>query len=397
MGLDIERFQEEVNQELICGICTDVLEHPLECLSCQNSFCKECIQLWQQRSNECTNCRNPLSLQRSHKFLRSVLDNLRVSCIYSEAGCQFILRLENLYKHEKEECRFRLVKCSWKECSVLIRASEKEDHEEVCEFKLTCCQECNQEFQIREGHSCVKYLLGLINQLQESFDSNQKQILKLQEVIDPQDVHPETVCRDCGMTPISGVRSVCYDCKFSFCLVCKDSHEHKQFVQLPRPGSHENVICDECNQNHISGVRYKCKECGDFDLCENCILETSHEHNDFFQWAPYTVRISKPIDEKIAYYPGQVLKATWKVENLGFEPIKNVILTRVGGSEILESQSIHFEGSEILPKQSSDFKIQQKLFNLEKGLYRVVWRLATLDRLSFFGPELIQEVVILEK
>ena len=41
---------------------------------------------------------------------------------------------------------------------------------------------------------------------------------------------------------------------------------------------HPNIICDNCDCEPIVGVRYKCSVCKDFDLCEKCEANTTHEH-----------------------------------------------------------------------------------------------------------------------
>lgn len=43
------------------------------------------------------------------------------------------------------------------------------------------------------------------------------------------------------------------------------------------PAVHLRVICDGCGANPITGVRYKCAVCNDFDLCEACEANTSHD------------------------------------------------------------------------------------------------------------------------
>ena len=44
MGYDVARFMGEVDEELLCPICSGVLEDPLQAPECEHAFCMGCIQ-----------------------------------------------------------------------------------------------------------------------------------------------------------------------------------------------------------------------------------------------------------------------------------------------------------------------------------------------------------------
>ena len=60
MGFDIERFVETVNEGLLCCICRDVLEEPLQS-PCEHAFCSSCIQAWLVAECTCPEDRQPLT------------------------------------------------------------------------------------------------------------------------------------------------------------------------------------------------------------------------------------------------------------------------------------------------------------------------------------------------
>ena len=60
MGFDIERFVESVNEGLLCCICRDVLEDPLQS-PCEHAFCSSCIQAWLVAECTCPEDRQPLT------------------------------------------------------------------------------------------------------------------------------------------------------------------------------------------------------------------------------------------------------------------------------------------------------------------------------------------------
>lgn len=41
---------------------------------------------------------------------------------------------------------------------------------------------------------------------------------------------------------------------------------------------HTRVTCDGCKTHPIQGIRYKCSVCPDFDYCEKCEAEQTHQH-----------------------------------------------------------------------------------------------------------------------
>lgn len=43
---------------------------------------------------------------------------------------------------------------------------------------------------------------------------------------------------------------------------------------------HESIHCNICNKNNIQGVRYKCLFCNDFDLCQDCEVNSVNNHDN---------------------------------------------------------------------------------------------------------------------
>ena len=63
MGFDVNRFTGDVDEELICPICSAVLEEPLQAPECEHAFCAACIKEWLNRQRTCPVDRNPITLQ----------------------------------------------------------------------------------------------------------------------------------------------------------------------------------------------------------------------------------------------------------------------------------------------------------------------------------------------
>ena len=112
MGIDIDRFPDKhsVIDSLICTICTDVVEDPVQ-TPCEHCFCKSCITQWlQEGQGSCPVDRQVLSfngLKPLNRMTMQVLNKLNVYCKNHSKGCVLMATFENLpklIKHESEGC-----------------------------------------------------------------------------------------------------------------------------------------------------------------------------------------------------------------------------------------------------------------------------------------------------
>lgn len=146
MGYDLERFVGYVNEGLLCCVCRDVLERPLQA-PCEHAFCSSCISSWLVYHRSCPEDRLPLDvgslkpLYRSvisgrlryvtsvrhlcfgsfpacaclsfatGRYMRNDLTRLQIRCVNAAQGCEVVCSLENLHAHE-DECAFAFVSCS---------------------------------------------------------------------------------------------------------------------------------------------------------------------------------------------------------------------------------------------------------------------------------------------
>lgn len=157
MGFELTRFQGDVDEELICPICSAVLENPLQATPCEHAFCKSCIHEWMQRQPTCPVDRNPLTEQNLRcvpRILRNLLARLNINCDNKPYGCQAVLKLELLPNH-LAECEFNPKKplpCE-KGCGLIIPKDELKDH------------------------NCVKELRGLVDAQQQKLSELKSEII----------------------------------------------------------------------------------------------------------------------------------------------------------------------------------------------------------------------------
>lgn len=111
MGWKIERFLDKrtVIEELLCPICTDVLDHPVH-FECQHLFCKRCIKTWfEDGKSTCPVDRHEIkhpSLKPA-RLANNLLSDCIIRCKYFNVGCGLMTKfkdVDQLLDHEKKHC-----------------------------------------------------------------------------------------------------------------------------------------------------------------------------------------------------------------------------------------------------------------------------------------------------
>lgn len=139
MGFELTRFQGEVDEELVCPICSGVLEDPLQAPVCEHAFCRACIQEWISRQPNCPVDRQHITsvqLRPVPRILRNLLSRLCINCDNAEYGCTRVLKLDTLATH-LEECEHnpkRLIPCE-QGCGLVIPKDELKDHNCIKELR----------------------------------------------------------------------------------------------------------------------------------------------------------------------------------------------------------------------------------------------------------------------
>ncbi|KAJ8924650.1 hypothetical protein NQ315_000801 [Exocentrus adspersus] len=153
MGFELNRFQGEVDEELVCPICSGVLEDPLQAPVCEHAFCKSCITEWISRQPTCPVDRQNVTspqLRQVPRILRNLLSRLCINCDNAQYGCTRVLKLDSLASH-LEECEHnpkRPLPCE-QGCGLIIPKDELKDHNCVKELRalIHTQQQKMNEFQ----------------------------------------------------------------------------------------------------------------------------------------------------------------------------------------------------------------------------------------------------------
>jgi len=89
MGFDVNRFEGDVDEELICTICSSVLENPLQAPQCEHAFCSACINEWLTRQPTCPVDRASISANEL-KVKSSIFLSPGFLCDLRTPWCDFV-------------------------------------------------------------------------------------------------------------------------------------------------------------------------------------------------------------------------------------------------------------------------------------------------------------------
>ncbi|TNV73127.1 hypothetical protein FGO68_gene11884 [Halteria grandinella] len=213
-----------------CIICLMVLSEPLECSKCQSQFCSDCITDFkgslkkQWKGEECPLRCKPLKTQKSHKFVNSLLLELKIDC--PNAGCTDIVNYVLGGKHQKE-CPHEIVRCSGKPaCIFELKRMLISEHEEGCMHVTRKCPYCeeavpNPSYQNHVESKCLKA----------------PRVCQLCEGTYPRDVLRKHMVTECAQYPVE-------------CRHCLKEQVRKDIADHEQNCLYQPVHCTHCKIPH---------------------------------------------------------------------------------------------------------------------------------------------------
>ena len=262
--------------DVICKICKGILNNPVQCSKCENSFCKNCIENYQlnEKEKKCLfNCENA-EFNKPIK-INNLLVDLKFTC---KKGCNDIIPYSELNNHYTKKCTKRI---DYKSKYLEYKNKYEEVLKELEELKNKNKEENPlQNENEKENNN---------NQNNDNIDVTFKSkyhdhILKYKSLY-----MKDWECNFCldsfeKKTKGGYYCDICSDYDFNICLKCKVVEKSGYiFNDLFKSKHHEHLLieniqnkkikCDVCN-NYYSGPQntFKCKKC-DFDICKKCSKE----------------------------------------------------------------------------------------------------------------------------
>lgn len=189
-----EYVDQPVNEDMICSLCLDVLERPLNACPEGHTFCAECLTSAQVNNDACPQCRAALLPNPPlNRPLQNMVSKLLMHCKHwntrerdgappskqrrtsstmsaaladtpasaQPAGCDWTGTREQLDGHLKS-CAFAELKCPFFGCKARVfGAAALAAHREVCEWRQVSCQACKKQVPARrlkqhERRACLE-------------------------------------------------------------------------------------------------------------------------------------------------------------------------------------------------------------------------------------------------
>lgn len=109
---NIDYYKQLSESEMLsCPICLGLLNDPVMCDSCQNTFCKKCIEDWEKKHVCC-----PFKCQINkfvpiNRSLKTILDGLIIKC---DCGCNQKISLLKFPQHREQNKKIECFNCGSK-------------------------------------------------------------------------------------------------------------------------------------------------------------------------------------------------------------------------------------------------------------------------------------------
>ena len=160
-------FLERPPDALICAICLDIINTPVQATCCGKLFCKVCQENAIKQDTKCPHCRNTMKVFED-KRCQQEINALKIVCPYYVRDCAWSGCVSDLKQHI-DNCQYKFVKCP-NHCkytrdtrydAYLLRNCLKNHLANSCADRLVTCEHCKNKTKNKDlkGHhnNCKRY------------------------------------------------------------------------------------------------------------------------------------------------------------------------------------------------------------------------------------------------
>ena len=247
-------FFESVKDIVTCHICSGIMINPRECNSCQNSFCRKCIDDWKSLNDSCPYKCDNNEFRDSSRPLKNLLEKLTFNCracgkIDKNTSYKaFIIHIKSCDK----------IKADCPTCNSSVLRSKLVENKQYLKL-MENYQILSKNFQNlkEENDKLIKeisFLKNFKNQRRSSINSNKSNIMGLYNHEDKNELGIIDKCEHFkgNYIPIFSC------CEKSYpCYICHNKNQNHEFIISNK------VVCLTC-KNIYSGP--KCEVCNTYQI-----------------------------------------------------------------------------------------------------------------------------------
>ena len=180
-------YYEQVQDQLICQICSCLLNNPVMCEGCEIPFCSICINGWLDKKKECPNRCNSqkYGIKEINKSLARTLDGLKLTCKY---GCEVPLLSYNTHCYQCELSHKEVVCFNCKKNSMYSDLKYKSE-EDIYMLKKVIVELEKRELEyekklesVLEENQNLEKIIKELDKRQNSGSSNINQLISMRKL-----------------------------------------------------------------------------------------------------------------------------------------------------------------------------------------------------------------------
>ena len=158
-------FLERPPDALICAICLDIINTPVQATCCGKLFCKVCQENSIKQDTKCPHCRNTMKVFED-KRCQQEINALKIVCPYYVRDCAWSGCVSDLKQHI-DNCQYKFVKCP-NHCkyntysdAYLLRKHLENHLANTCADRLVTCEHCKNKTKSKDlndhHNNCKRY------------------------------------------------------------------------------------------------------------------------------------------------------------------------------------------------------------------------------------------------
>jgi len=215
----------EIEKEITCPICLNYLNNPVMCSSCENIYCKDCINKWKDNNSSCPLRCEDFVIKDVSRILKQILEKITIKC---RNGCKFTFL--SAFEHK---C---VIRDSWE-----VFSQDLHNNKIAYENNINKKNQNLISIENERNRLSKKYVL-LYNNYQEllnEFKSNQKLLKDVENNIKTKDKK----CKECKvyMDKIETLEEKIKDCNINM--------EYKEWQSVQKINELQKQLLQQNEQN----------------------------------------------------------------------------------------------------------------------------------------------------